>query len=176
MPTHLNLRYQEIEDLWPSIEEFQRLAEQYGVHDVFQDAGGKMVQLAIATGLDLIPERTGPDGEDRIGNLYEVKTVDLTASERCRGFTTNHHLTVDTINRYRDRRFIFATYDRITLLEARLVEAEELEPIFQRWEELLVGKNHLNNPKIPLQYVRDRGKTMYLKDVPPPWTAPDADI
>ncbi|QGH74864.1 type-2 restriction enzyme [Bacteriophage DSS3_MAL1] len=168
MPTHLNLRYAEIESLWPGVEALQGLADEYGIKDVFQDAGGKMLQLAIATGLDLVPGRTGPDARDRIGNLYEVKTVDM-AGKKSGGFTTNHHMTKDTIARYRNRRWVFATYDRITLMEAYLVEAEDLEPIFRKWEHDLRVKDHLNNPKIPVDFVREIGTPMYLKDVPPPW-------
>ncbi|UVD36521.1 restriction endonuclease [Rhodobacter phage RcXuper] len=167
MPTHLNLRYQEIENLWPGIEQVQRLADQYNIPDIFQDAGGKMLQLAVACGLDIIPGRTGPDACDRVGNLYEIKTVDLTGKPR--GFTTNHHLTDKTILRYRTRRWVFAMYDRITLMEAYLVEAVDLEPVFQNWEQTLKTKDHINNPKIPIDYVRSVGTTMYLKDVPPPW-------
>lgn len=167
MPTHLNLRYQEIETLWPGIEAVQQLADQYNIPDIFQDAGGKMLQLAVACGLDIVPGRTGADARDRVGNQYEVKTVDLT--NKPRGFTTSHHLTHKTILRYRTRRWIFAMYDRITLKEAYLVEAVDLEPVFQNWEMTLKTVDHINNPKIPLDFVRNIGTTMYLKDVPPPW-------
>lgn len=167
MPTHLNLRYREIENLWPGVERLQELAQQYDIKDIFQDAGGKMLQLAIATGLDIVPGRTGPDAKDRIGNLYEVKTTDI--SERSSGFTTNHHLTEDTIARYRTRRFVFAMYDRITLREAYLVEASALEPYFVKWERELLSRSHLNNPKIPVDPIRKLGEVMYLKDVAPHW-------
>lgn len=168
MPTHLNLRYAEIESLWPGVEALQSLADQYGIADVFQDAGGKMLQLAVACGLDLVPGRTGPDAKDRIGNTYEVKTIDL-SGRKSGGFTTNHHLTHDTITRYRNRRWVFAMYDRITLMEAYLVESEDLEPVFRKWEHALRTKDHLNNPKIPADFIREIGTPMYLKDVPPPW-------
>lgn len=167
MPTHLNLRYQEIETLWPGVERVQELATLYNIPDIFQDAGGKMLQLAVACGLDIVPGRTGPDAQDRIGNMYEIKTVDL--SGKPRGFTTNHHLTEKTILRYRTRRWVFAMYDRITLKEAYLVESIDLEPVFQNWEQALKARDHLNNPKIPIDYVRQIGVTMYLKDVAPPW-------
>lgn len=167
MPTHLNLRYEEIESLWPGVESLQRLADQYGIKDVFQDAGGKMLQLAVATGLDVVSGRTGPDASDRMGNLYEVKTIDL--SGNASGFTTNHHLTHTTIARYRNRRWVFAMYDRITLQEAYLVEAADLEPVFQKWERTLKSKEHINNPKIPIGVIRDVGRIMYMKDVAPDW-------
>jgi len=168
MPTHLNLRYAEIESVWPGVEALQDLADQYGIPDVFQDAGGKMLQLAVATGLDLIPGRTGPDARDRMGNLYEVKTVDLSNKTKG-GFTTNHHLTRDTISRYRSRRWVFAIYERITLMEAYLVEATDLDPIFRKWEFDLRSKDHINNPKISSEYIREVGTVMYMKDVAPAW-------
>jgi Restriction endonuclease PvuII len=169
MPSHLNLRYAEIESIWPGVVAMQNLAEQYGIKDIFQDAGGKMLQLAIATGLDLVPGRTGADARDRMGNYYEVKTTDL--SGKGMGFTTNHHLTMDTITRYRGRRWVFAMYDKITLYEAYLVEPEALEPVFLKWTEMLRTRAHLNNPKIPVEIVRAAGTVMYLKDVAPPWVA-----
>jgi Restriction endonuclease PvuII len=167
MPTHMNLRYAEIESVWPGVERLQSLADQYGIKDVFQDAGGKLLQLVIATGLDIVPGRTGADAKDRIGNEYEIKSVDL--SGKGYGFSTNHHVKPDTIAKYRDRRWVFAMYDRITLMEAYLVEAAALEPLFQRWEETLRFTTHINNPKIPVDHVRKHGTVMYLKDVPPPW-------
>lgn len=168
MPTHLNLRYAEIESIWPGVEALQQLADQYGIVDVFQDAGGKMLQLAVATGLDLVPGRMGPDAKDRMGNLYEIKTTDLSGRKQG-GFTTNHHLTNDTILRYRQRRWVFAMYDRITLMEAYLVEGADLEAVFQKWEHTLRVKTHINNPKIPVDLVREVGTVMYMKDVAPDW-------
>lgn len=167
MPTHLNLRYAEIEELWPGIVKFQKLASQYGITDIFSDNGGKVAQLAIAVGLDIVPGRTGADATDRMGNDYELKTIDLNKSAR--GFTTNHHLNEHTINKYRTRRFVFAMYEGITLIEAYLVLPRDMEPLYERWEAALTNKDHLNNPKVPIDYVREVGTVMYLKDVAPPW-------
>lgn len=167
MPTHLNLRYAEIEELWPGIVRFQDLAKQYGVCDIFSDNGGKVAQLAIAVGLDLVPGRQGPDATDRMGNDYELKTLDL--NKKGKGFTTNHHLNTGTVEKYRTRRFVFALYEGITLVEAYLVLPEDMEPIFTRWETALRTRDHLNNPKVPIDYVREVGTVMYLKDVAPPW-------
>jgi hypothetical protein len=169
MPTHLNLRYAEIEELWGGIVKFQRLAEQYGIPDIFSDNGGKVAQLAIAVGLDIIPGRQGADASDRMGNEYELKTIDLL--RKGKGFTTNHHLNAGTIEKYRSRRFVFAFYEGITLVEAYLVLPRDMEPLYERWEAALSSKDHLNNPKIPIDYVREVGTVMYLKDVAPPWMA-----
>lgn len=167
MPTHLNMRYAEIEALWPGIKAFQELAEHYGVSDIFADNGGKVVQLAIATGLDIAPGRMGPDYQDRMGNFYEVKTINT--ATKAAGFSTNHHLTKNTIAKYRKMRWVFALYDNITLVEAFLLDPQEMEPIFQKWELALDSRGHLNNPKIPVDFVRQYGTTMYMKDVAPTW-------
>lgn len=173
MPTHMNMRYEEIEKLWPGVEQMQNLATQYGIPDIFQDAGGKLLQLLIATGLDVVPGRTGADAKDRMGNEYEIKSVDI--SNGTKGFTTNHHLTLDTISRYRNRRWVFATYNRITLTAAYLVEPGDLEAIFTKWANTLKTCTHINNPKVPLSHVQAVGRVMYLKDVSPPWAVTKND-
>jgi hypothetical protein len=168
MPTHLNLRYAEIESLWPGVQKLQKLAEHYGIKDIFQDAGGKLLQLLIAIGLDIVPGRTGADAKDRMGNEYEIKTIDL--SGKTNGFSTNHHVTETTISKYSKRRWIFAMYDRITLQEAYMVTPNELEPLFRKWRKTLQdGATHINNPKIPVDLIREVGIVMYLKDVAPDW-------
>jgi hypothetical protein len=167
MPSHINTRFEEIEALWPGIQDYQALAEQYGIRDIFQDAGGKMLQLAIATGIDLSEERMGPDGFDRVGNIYEIKTVDVSKGNR--GFSTSHHLSFDTIDRYRNRRWVFAIYDKITLMEVYRLEPEQMEPLYQQFARTLENVEYINNPKIPIGYVRQHGTAMYLKDVAPAW-------
>lgn len=168
MPTHLNLRYEEIETLWPGVQNLQALADHYGIKDIFQDAGGKLLQLLIATGLDIVPGRTGADAQDRLGNEYEIKTIDL--SGKTNGFSTNHHVTHATIAKYAARRWVFAMYDRITLQEAYLVDSPALKPVFDKWAVTLnTGVTHINNPKIPVELIRKVGRVMYLKDVAPEW-------
>lgn len=165
MPTHLNLRYQEIEDLWPGVERFQALAKAYGIDDIFQDGGGKLLQILIAVGLDNAPGRLGPDALDRIGNEYEIKTLDL--DKGVLGFSTNHHVKQATIDGYRQRQWVFAMYRGIMLHEAYIVKADDLNLYFMAWEMKLLSKEHLNNPKIPAKFVRKVGQVAYLKNVVP---------
>lgn len=167
MPTHLNMRYHEIEMLWPGILKLQELADQYGIPDISADNGIKVLQLVVATGLDVVPGRVGADYKDRMGNVYESKSMNTATTAK--GFSTNHHLTRQTIEKYRQRRWIFSLYHNLTLLEIYLLEALDMEPYFQRWENALKHKSHLNNPKISAEYVRNTGTVMYLKDVPPKW-------
>ena len=169
MPTHVDLRHREIQDLMPGIEKFQELAEAYGIPDIFQDAGGKMLQLLVAVGLDHSPGRMGADAKDRLGNEYEIKTIDISTGNTY-GFSTNHHIKVDTIRKYRERTWVFAIYDRITLLEVYLVKAEDLEDYFGDWEtRLKLGRSHINNPKIAIGHVRRVGEPAYIKDKPASW-------
>lgn len=167
MPTHLNLRWVEMEEAMAGAAKLQRLALAYGVPDIFSDNGGKVAQVACAVGLDIVKGRTGADAKDRVGNLYEMKTLDL--DRNVKGFSTNHHLNLGTIAKYRSRRFVFATYATTMLQEAYLVMPEDMEPIYQKWELTLKSRDHINNPKVPLDYVRDVGTIMYLKDVAPEW-------
>jgi hypothetical protein len=171
LPSHINLRYREIETLMPGVEAYQDLASSYGITDVFADNGGKLLQLMIAIGLDHSPGRLGPDALDRLGNEYEVKTLDL--DKDVAGFSTSHHLNHKTIEKFRSRKWVFAVYRGIKLFEAYLVNPEDLEPMFANWEASLRNtdplRTHINNPKIPLKFVREVGETAYLKDVNPPW-------
>lgn len=177
MPTHMNLNYVEMEEAMAGVQKLQHLAQYHGVPDIFSDNGGKVVQVAVAVGLDIIPGRTGADAKDRLGNEYEMKTLDL--DREVRGFSTNHHLNAHTIAKYRSRRFSFATYNTTVLQEVYMVMPEDLEVYYQKWERMLKSRTHINNPKISLDHVREVGTVMYLKDVAPAWMegkTPIADI
>ena len=43
-----------------------------------------------------------------------------------------------------------------------------LEPIYQHWEEKLKTMTHLNNPKIPVKFVRENGLQVYPINVDNP--------
>lgn len=168
MPTHINFRWEEMAEAMEATKKLRDLAKAYGYNDPFADNNIKTLQLVVALGLDPVVDRLGPDALDRLGNEYELKTLDT--SKGVRGFSTNHHLRHATIERFRTRRFIFATYESSTLTAAYFVESKDMEPIYDKWKILLRGQTHLNNPKIPLDYVKEVGKIAYLKDVSPPWT------
>ncbi len=48
-----------LDDLFPSIQRYQDLATQHGINDIFQDNGGKILQVLLVTGLTVIPGREG---------------------------------------------------------------------------------------------------------------------
>lgn len=72
-----------------AIQELQHLANEYGINDIFQDNGGKVLQVLILLGLRISPGREGNDAMDAQGNEYELKTINRLLS---RSVTTHHHL------------------------------------------------------------------------------------
>ena len=58
----------------------------------------------------------------------------------------------------------FAIYEGIDLREIYVMTPEQLEPIYQHWEDQLdsdPNRTHLNNPKIPVKFVREFGTRVY---------------
>ena len=149
----------ELNRLLPYVREYQQLATHFGIDDVFQDNGGKLLQFLIATGLTNLPGREGNDATDADGNECELKTVNLLKQKT---FTTHHHLNHDIIAKYRGAVWYFGTFEAIELKEIYYLTPDLLEPWFTKWEEQLdSGRAHLNNPKIPLKFVKQHGKLCY---------------
>jgi transcriptional regulator with XRE-family HTH domain len=145
-----------------NVQELQSLADEYGITDIFQDNGGKVLQVLIILGLKTAPGREGNDAVDEEGKEYELKTLNI-ALNRNGGFTTHHHLTKDIIDKYRKvKAWCFAIYEGIELIDIWKLHPSELEPWFvdqERWIDEHHGQAR-NNPKIPLRYVR-RGERVY---------------
>lgn len=141
------------------VEALQSIANRHGVHDVFQDNGGKILQIILALDLKVLPGRTGNDAVDGENNQYELKA---TASRWSGGFSTNHHLNHKTIEKFRRTSWVFAFFKGIRMTEVYKMVPVEMESIFKKWEEELQGKDHLNNPKIPVSFVRDYGKQIWF--------------
>ncbi len=153
-----------MEELLPAIRQYQELATKHGINDIFQDNGGKLLQVILTLGLRVIPGREGNDAKDNENKEYELKSVntDLTKS-----FSTHHHINPTIINKYRKVDWIFAVYCGIELQSVYVVTSLKLEPFYQTWEKKWheSGKD-LNNPKIPLSYVIENGTLLYGQ--PPP--------
>lgn len=147
----------ELNRLFPYIRKYQKLAREVAdIEDIFQDNGGKLLQVLLVTDLkNLTDSREGNDARDKNGNEYELKSVN---TQLTKSFSTNHHLNPKIIEKYRKVDWVFAVYDDIELLEIYLMTPEMLEPFYSKWELHYkeVGKD-LNNPKIPLKYVRENG-------------------
>lgn len=152
--------------LFPYVRRYQELAEEYGIDDVFQDNGGKLLQTLVLTGLQNMPGREGNDAIDNDNMEWELKTVNR---KKVKSFSTHHHLTVDILAKYRTVKWLFCVYEGIEIVEIWVVKPEALEPIFRGWESSLVntqpdikkGLAHINNPKIALTEVQKIGVRYY---------------
>ena len=152
--------YAELERLFPAIQAYQELALRHGVRDIFQDNGGKLLQILLLTGLTCLPGREGNDARDDEGREYELKSVNISLRNV---FTTHHHLNPRILAKYRQVRWVFAIYEGIELREVYTLEPEQLEPMFAAWEAQwhARGERDLNNPKIPASFVREHGEAIY---------------
>lgn len=149
--------------LFPYIREYQILAEQHGINDIFQDNGGKLLQVILTTSLQVLPGREGNDAKDEQGNEYELKSVNTLLTK---SFSTHHHMNPTIIAKYRQVDWVFAVYEGIELMEIFLLTPAQLEPFYSKWEEKWCtdGNKDINNPKIPLSYVRQKGLLVYKSE------------
>lgn len=146
-----------LNELFPYIREYQKLAKDVAnIEDIFQDNGGKLLQVLLVTDLQNLTEsREGNDAVDKDGVEYELKSVN---TQLTKSFSTNHHLNKKIIDKYRLVDWIFAVYDDIELLEIYLMTPNMLEPFYTKWEKQYEETgNDINNPKIPLKFVRENG-------------------
>lgn len=155
---------EQLERLLPFIRQYQALATKHGIDDIFQDNGGKLLQVLLITGLRILPGRLGNDAVDENGTEYELKSVnaDLTSS-----FSTHHHLNPTILEKYRETEWIFAIYHNIELASIYHMKPADLEfPDFDRWETKwnATGRD-INNPKIPVKFVQTHGRLIYQSSV-----------
>ncbi len=161
-------------DLFPAVRKYQELASKHGIDDIFQDNGGKLLQVLLITGLKILPGREGNDACDAEGNEYELKSVNIHLTK---SFSTHHHMNPVIIAKYRKVDWIFAVYEGIELQSIYLLKPSDLEPYYTKWEEKWHrdGNKDINNPKIPLKYVIETGQLIYKapeKNIPDPTLLP----
>jgi transcriptional regulator with XRE-family HTH domain len=153
-------------DALEGIREMQRLATEYGIQDILQDNGGKVLQVLILLGLRISPGREGNDAIDADGNEYELKTINRSLNKNA-GVTTHHHLNRDILNKYRAvKAWYVAIYEGIELVEIYRVEPSILEPLFAAWETRIEQEGPLNNPKISINKYIKKGEMVYPKPTP----------
>lgn len=152
-----------LEKLFPQIREYQKLATKHGINDIFQDNGGKLLQLLLITGLEILPGREGNDARDEHNREYELKTVNILLTS---SFSTHHHLNPRIVAKYRQVDWVFAVYKGIELQEVYQMSPSGLEPYFTKWVEKWhqSGGHDINNPKIPVKFVRDHGRAVYYAE------------
>lgn len=146
--------------LFPAIREYQELAGRYNIDDIFQDNGGKILQMLLFSGLKALPGREGNDAVDENGTEYELKSVNINLTK---SFSTHHHMNPTIIAKYRLVPWLFAVYEGIEIREIYRLEPSDLEPFYSKWETKWHGDGgkDINNPKIPLSFVQTVGTIIY---------------
>jgi len=151
-----------LDEIFPYIRKYQELAEKHGINDIFQDNGGKLLQVILTTSLEVLPGREGNDAKDETGAEYELKSVNRLLT---RSFSTHHHMNPTIIAKYKQVDWVFAVYEGIELISIYLLTPKQLEPFYTRWEEKwhADGGKDINNPKIQLTYVQEHGKLLFQR-------------
>lgn len=149
-----------LDKIFPHIRRYQKLATKHGINDIFQDNGGKLLQLLLITGLRIVAGREGNDAQDDEGNEYELKTVNVLLTK---SFSTHHHLNPTILTKYRKVDWFFATYKGIEIQEIYRMRPSDLERFFAMWEAKWhdSGGKDINNPKIPVKFVRENGEIVH---------------
>lgn len=150
------------ENLQPYIQRLQDLAQRNGIPDIFQDNGGKLLEIILKLNLKTIPGRNGNDVLDQNMMECELKTVNISSKKN--SFTTHHHMNLKIIDKYRTVPWYFAIYKDIELQSVYRLEPESLTCYFDAWaEKYNTTQKELNNPKIALKYVLEHGKVIWTK-------------
>ncbi len=152
-----------LEVLWHNFDQYSDLAKEYGILDIFQDNNAKILQQLIYLNFKALPGREGNDALDEYNQEWEMKSAN---EELVSGFSTHHHLNFVILEKYRQVPWSFSIYQHTKLSEIYVMKSNDLEPIFQHWEQKLNGINgiktdSINNPKIPIKFVRNNGVKIF---------------
>ena len=149
-----------LDNLFPYIQRYQELALKHGINDIFQDNGGKILQVLLVTGLEVLSGREGNDAKDADGNEYELKSVNIALTK---SFSTHHHINPRIIAKYRQVDWIFAIYNEINLVSIYKLKPHDLECFYIKWSDKWheSGGKDINNPKISVKYVMQHGELLY---------------
>lgn len=155
-----NENIRNIDRLWDNLRELRDLANEFGIEDIFQDNGAKVLQQLMYLNLANLPGREGNDALDENNIEWEMKSINIGTSAS--GFSTNHHLNYEILDKYRQVPWSFAIYENIELQEIYVMNPSQLEIYFSKWESKLNGgQTHINNPKIPVKFIRNNGLLVY---------------
>lgn len=154
---------QKFKRLFPFIREYQDLATKYNIKDIFQDNGGKYLQLLMVLGLTTDGAREGNDAVDSNGNEFEIKTVNIELTDQ---FSTHHHLNPVILKKYRKVDWFFAPFKSIELQVIYRMKPSAMEYYYSKWEKKWHddGGKDINNPKVPLKYVMEHGEVVWLPE------------
>ena len=150
------------ESLRPYIQQLQELANRHGIPDIFQDNGGKLLEIILKLDLKTIPGRNGNDVLDK--NMVECELKTVNKANKKADFTTHHHMNLKIIEKYRTVPWYFAVYENIELQRIYRVEPDKMDHYINLWTEKVLTKGkELNNPKISLKYVIKNGREVWTK-------------
>lgn len=161
-PEHIN-EINKIDKLWENLKALQDLAHQYGIEDIFQDNGAKVLQQIIYLNFEVLPGREGNDAVSISGKEWEMKSINIATTAK--GFSTNHHLNAHILNKYRQVPWSFAIYNNLDLQAIYVMSPQMLEPYFSKWENDYIRQGlEGNNPKISVNFVVQYGLKVYPFD------------
>jgi hypothetical protein len=165
MPIKRHPEWERLQRLLPAVLEYQKLATEHGINDIFQDNGGKILQMLFALNLQGLPGREGNDAVDADGLEYELKSVNIALTPN---FSTHHHINPTILDKYRKVGWYFAVFQDIEMRRIYHVGTEKLAAIFDQWERKwhAEGGKDINNPKIPLTFVIEQGTEVYADGKP----------
>lgn len=156
-----------LEDNFKKLTTLEKFAAQKGIKDIFQDNGAKVLQQLVISGMTNLPGREGNDAIDSNGVEWEFKSINI--ATKASGFSTDHHATEKLLNRFNSIPWLFSIYNNVQLLEMYVLSPGQLN----EWTEQKIkhlrdrGVPSLNNPKIPLKYVKTNGVRIYPFPDPP---------
>ena len=154
-----------LKEKWNSLKDLEELAQKKRIPDIFQDNGAKVLQQVILSGMDFLPGREGNDAVDVNGVEWEFKSINIATSAT--GFSTYHHSTLELLDRFNSVPWLFSVYEGIHLQEMYVLSPGQLNEWVTKQKNNLEKKiqegkaNSLNNPKIPLKYVKANGTQVY---------------
>ena len=163
IPTYMSPDYvstkTEVDVLWLQLQTLQDMANDFGISDIFQDNGAKILQQLVYLNFKGLEGREGNDAVDINGCEWEMKSINIATG--ISGISTNHHLNHDILAKYKTIPWSISIYNNAQLLQIYVIGAEQLQPFIADCERKLETKTSLNNPKISLRYVKDNGILIY---------------
>lgn len=147
---------------WKGLAKLEKAAANYGILDILQDNGAKVLQQLVLANFDFLPGREGNDAIDENGVEWELKSVNI--DTKARGFSTDHHTTFELLDRFNSVPWLFSIYRGTKLDSIYITSPGDLSDWIDKQKNLLTSKGvgaHLNNPKIPIKFVKTHGKLFY---------------
>lgn len=153
---------EKLDEIWNKLTELTNLAKDHGIKDIFQDNGAKVLQQLIISNMVFLKGREGNDAKDKNGIEWEFKSINIETTAT--GFSTDHHSTNELLDRFNSVPWLFSIYSGTVLQEMYVLSPGQLTEWVNKQKNnlsLKVGQNSLNNPKIPIKYVREHGTKIY---------------